>query len=183
MIEHIPLLTFAEKVAPIVRLCNREIANAGGRRQAFDRTLPGYYRGGYRFPAPVKRNSEADYALRILAAVKVACTAATDPEERCNWAWDAGQLVFDAQRRFSSFVKASAKGVHKREEDATKRWTKWQREIDRLRPGLSASAAITIVARKANLSAPALKKGLQRHRARQTKNAQTPKKNARLMRK
>ncbi len=75
-----PLLTFREKVEPIARLCHAVLEKHGERMEC-DLTRPGSYRGGYRFPAPVMPNSEADYALRILAALKIAI-ASTDRMRR-----------------------------------------------------------------------------------------------------
>ena len=110
IVEYRPL-TFAEKVELIVKLCQTVIRDHGGQRTDTPSTRhAGFYRQGdcwYRFPSDVKEWSEPDYALRILYGLRKSSTT-TDIDEARKYAWDAGQLIFDAHVVF----KGKATALH-----------------------------------------------------------------------
>jgi hypothetical protein len=176
-----PSLTFAEKVEPIVRLCERIIVSAQGERcrTSDRRRRPGTYRGGYYFPAPVEPNSESDYALRILSTLQIACDA-TDRDEALKHAWDASQLIFDAQvvfgwKKKARHAAAKAAEAHRRRAARRRRGAQaWQAEVDARRPGLSQQAVMRNIADRDGLTVDAVKKALQRRRKRMTQGSASP---------
>jgi hypothetical protein len=175
----IPLLSFAEKVEPIVRLCHTIIKRHGGN------TAPpadgrGFYRGGYWFTSSrVEPDSEPDYALKILWTLKIAF-AATDLEEARKYAWDAAQLLFDAHVVFkrkktalhAAFLAGQAHTTRARE---SSRANAWQEEVSNRRFGSKRLKMLQIEERE-GLHPGTVKKALQRRNARLKENTPPRKK-------
>jgi hypothetical protein len=175
-----PLPTFVEKVEPIVRLCHTVIEKHGGQPRSVDVAHPGVYRGGYWFPAAVEPDSEPDYALRILWTLNHACTT-PDRDTAMKYAWDAGQLIFDAHVVF----KGKKTALHAAFEAGRVRTTQalrrrkganaWQRAVDE-RKGLTKRAKMLKIADDEGIQFGSVKKALQRRRARLRKLSSTRKK-------
>jgi hypothetical protein len=177
----IPLLTFREKVDPIVQLCHTILAKHGEPGRVPDRTRPGVYRGWYRFPASVEPGSEQDYALKILWTLNIAL-AAVDMDEARKYAWDAGQLIFDAHVVFKgkkTALHAAFRAGQSHTARALRRRTganAWQKEVDGRRAGRSKRSAMLMIEQREELKPGTVKKALQRRDARLKKLSSTRRK-------
>jgi hypothetical protein len=180
IVEYRPL-TFAEKVELIVRLCQTVIRDHGGQRTDTPSTRhAGFYRQGdcwYRFPSDVKEWSEPDYALRILYGLRKASTTTSFDEAR-KYAWDAGQLIFEAHVVFKGKATAlhaafQAGQVHAARARRRRSGANlWQKEVDRRRSARSKHSVMMAIEQREGLKEGTVKKALQRRRKRLKKARQ-----------
>lgn len=169
----VPLLTFREKVESIVRLCHTILAKHGEPCSKIDRAVPGFYRGGYRFPAHVESGSEPDYALKILWTLNIALRA-TDLDEARKYAWDAAHLIFDAHvvfkgKRTALHAAHLAGQTHAIRARLARHGAHWQWAIDHRPPGRSKRAVIQELADRDGVQPDSIERQLRRL-ARREKN-------------
>ncbi len=167
--------TFADRVAPVVALCRRIIERHGGRRQEVD--PPGgppigwmSHAAGYLVPSP-EEASECDFALNILSRLNHA--QSNDIDIARQFAWEAGQLLVEAQMKFTweshalrgeKISRSAREGGKARAHllQQTSRARAWRAEVANRPRGVSKAAVHARIARLEGRKPAAVKKAIQR---------------------
>jgi hypothetical protein len=159
-------MTFAQTVAPTVRLCERIIARHGGTplRARSVADIPRghtWHTTGYLVPGPIPPGSELAMALDVLARVQRALRVEGDAGKVL--AWDAAIAVALAGPTLRA-RRSSQAAAGKRTAKARRRVAKWRRQIDDRRHGLTKAAAMAAIARQEGLHPDSVKKAIARRR-------------------
>lgn len=154
-------MTFEESVAHVERLCRAEIERCGGRELIPSEVSRGARRFGYVFDAPIEKDSAADYAIRILRSLALACSS-RDRDVALSAAYAAGALATDAATLFPQRKRAkmaSAKAAAKRGAPLGEAWAK---KVAERRPGLTKEAVYQQIERQERLQPGTVKKAVLR---------------------